>query len=168
VVALVFAVPSIEAVAVLGPEMTNNATWLAATIAFVVTAVVIAAVLLGLSRSGVVVDAAGLHAGGRTLAPDAVGWVRVLNAETARTVLGRDARADAYLSIKPWVHTAVQIEVTGTPGAVRPPYWVVATRRPNELADVLTALGLSSRGHAGLVGDGSARAGTVDDLSSTS
>lgn len=157
VVALGFAVPSVEAVAVLGPEMTNDPSWLAAIVALVVTVAVIAAALLALSRSDVVVDAAGLHAGGRVLEPRQIGRVRVCNRQDARALLGRDARADAYLSLKPWVHTAVQIETVGLHGAVRPPYWVVASRRPNELADSLVTLASAARGHVP----------TVENFSST-
>lgn len=153
VVALTFAIPSVEAVAVLGPEMTGKATWLAASIALVATILAVAAALLTLSRSDVVVDAGGLHAGARVLQPSAMGRVRVLNREAARALLGRDARADAYLSIKPWVHTAVQIEVVGPQGIVRPPYWVVASRRPNELADALATLGSVTRGHVPTIED---------------
>lgn len=161
-VALGFAIPSVEGVAVLGPEMTNDASWVAAAVALVVTVAVVAAALLALSRSDVVVDLAGLHAGDRVLEPEAIGRVRVLNRDAARALLGRDARADAYLSIKPWVHTAVQVEVIAQQSATQSPYWVVAARRPNELADALARLASASRGHAPLED-----LSTVEDLSTT-
>jgi len=68
----------------------------------------------------------------------AIGRVRALDPATMRDLLGRDARADAVLSIRPWVVTGVQVEVADP--ADRTPYWVVATRRPTELATALRTL----------------------------
>jgi hypothetical protein len=144
VVALVVALPSVEIVVVFAPEMTSHGSWLRALVAGVITVAVIAGVLLSLSRSDVDVDSGGLRADRDVLPPTAIGQVRVLDRPTARTVLGRDARADAHLSIRPWVHTAVQIEVRDP--ADRTPYWVVGSRRPNELAEALNMLRGSSAG----------------------
>lgn len=137
-VALVIAVPSIEAVVVLGPDMTGQGGWLLAVVCLAATVAVVASVLLALSRSDVEVRPDGLRAGRDVLAASAIGRVRVLDREAARTVLGPDARADAHLDIRPWVHTAVQIEVVDP--ADRTPYWVVGTRRPAELAAALGTL----------------------------
>lgn len=134
-VSLAVAVPSVEVVAVYAPEMTSTRSALIAVIALVVTVAVVAAGLLAASRSTVLVDRSGLHVDGTLLPVSSIGRVRVLDRESARLVLGRDARADAHLSIRPWLHTAVQIEVDDA--ADPTPYWVVATKRPEQLAQVL-------------------------------
>ena len=135
-VAVVVAVPSVEVVAVYAPDMESHGGWLLAVGVGVVTVAIIAALLIAISRSDVVVDGTGLRADREFLPSPAIGRVRALDRATMRDVLGRDARADAVLSIKPWVATGVQVEVADP--ADRTPYWVVATRRPIELA---TALG---------------------------
>lgn len=145
IVAVCVAVPSVEVVAVLGPHFANNATWGLAVLWFFVAVVAVAAILLALSTSDVEVESAGLRAGRDRLPASAIGRVRQLDRAGARRVLGRDARADARLSIRPWVHTAVQIEVVDP---ARPePYWVVGTRRPGELAAVLDTLRDGPIGH---------------------
>lgn len=143
-VALAFAAPSVEAVVVLGPELTGRGGWLLAFACFVVTAGVVAWLLLALSRSDVDVDRDGLRAGRDVLAAASIGRVRALDRTATRAVLGPDARADAQLNIRPWVHTAVQIEVVD--GTDTTPYWVVGTRRPAELATALEKLRLRHDG----------------------
>lgn len=137
-VAMVIAVPSIEIVTVFAPEMTSHGGWLLALGVGIVTIVLVAAFLISISRSDVGVDASGLRVDRQVLPATAIGRVRVLGQATMRDVLGRDARADAVLSIKPWLHTGVQIEVVDP--ADPTPYWVVATRRPAELAYLLGTL----------------------------
>jgi hypothetical protein len=76
----------------------------------------------------------------------AIGRVRQLDAAGARLLLGRDARADAHLSIRPWIHTAVQVEVVDPLDST--PYWIVGTRRPAELIGVLHTLRSAVSGDA--------------------
>ena len=137
-VAILLLVPSVEAVVVLGPDMTGSAGWVSAAVVLVVTVAVIAAAFVLLSRSSVEVGQAGLRAGRYALPATAIGRVRELDPVAAREVLGPSARADARLCLLPWIKTAVQVEVVGDDSAA--PYWVVATRRPAELAAALTRL----------------------------
>lgn len=137
-VTLLVAVPSVEVVAVYAPDAVSHRGWLTAAVAFVATLAVVAAVLLALSRSEIRADGQGLWVDGDSLPASAVGRVRVLEPEHARLVLGRDADVAARLSIKPWLHRAVQIEVADP--AATTPYWVVASRRPERLAAALQAI----------------------------
>ncbi len=137
-VSLVIALPSVEIVIVFAPDMASHGGWLLAVGVGVATIALVAAFLLSISRSDVVVDAAGLRVDRQLLPATAIGRVRVLGQTTMRDVLGRDARADAVLNIKPWLHAGVQIEVADP--ADPTPYWVVATRRPVELANLLSTL----------------------------
>ena len=128
------AVPSTEAVVVLGPEMSHHPTVLLAVTCLVVTLGVIAAFLLLLGRSDVRVDSTGLQAGPVKLAVGNIGRSRALDQAASRRLLGPGLRADARLSLRPWIKTAVQIEVRSDSAT---PYWVVATRRPGELVAAL-------------------------------
>jgi hypothetical protein len=58
-----------------------------------------------------------------------------LDAHAARLLAGRDAHAHAYLLIRPYLKRAVSVRVTDP--ADPAPYWLVSTRRPQELAAVL-------------------------------
>jgi hypothetical protein len=147
--AIVIVVPSIEAVVVLGPEMTTEASWLTGAITLLATLAVIAFVLVSLSAPGMhglAVTDEGLRAGKTLLPASAIGRVRQLDVATARVLLGRDARADAQLSIRPWIHTAVQIEVVDAFDST--PYWIVGTRRAAELVGVLHTLRSVASGDA--------------------
>ncbi len=156
VVAIGFVVPTAEAVVVLGPQTSVRAGWGAAIACLVVCVVLVAVALLGLSRSQVVLDADGLHADRQHLRAGSIGRVRVLDRDTARAVLGRQARADAVLSLRPWVRGVVQIEVVD-PGDPTP-YWVVGCRHPTELAAALEEL----RAVTAAQGVSGSRAGSVE------
>jgi hypothetical protein len=72
-----------------------------------------------------------------------LGAVAALDAEEARRVAGREADARAYLLLRPYLKRAVKVEITDP--ADPAPYWLVSSRRPDELASALTALIQSSR-----------------------
>jgi hypothetical protein len=135
VVGAAIAVPTTEAVVVMGPEMSNNPTAALAIGCLVVTLALEAVFLLLLGRSTVDVDESGLRAGKLALSASHIGRVRPLDAATAHRLLGPGLRADAELSLRPWIKTAVQIEVEDPNDTT--PYWVVATRRPSELVAAL-------------------------------
>jgi hypothetical protein len=128
------AVPSTEAVVVLGPEMSHHPTALLAVGCLVATVAVIAVILVLLGRSDVRVDSTGLRAGPAKLAAADIGRSRALDRAASRRLLGPGLRADARLSLRPWIKTAVQIEVRSDSAT---PYWVVATRRPGQLVAAL-------------------------------
>jgi Protein of unknown function (DUF3093) len=137
IVGTAIAVPTMEAVVVLGPEMSRRPTVFLAVSCFVGTVLVVAGCLVLLGRSDVDLGPDGLRAGRAMLPADHVGRSRTLDAAAARRLLGPGIRADAGLSLRPWIKTAIQIEVANDPST---PYWVVATRRPAELVAALDVM----------------------------
>lgn len=93
----------------------------------------------GLYRAGarVIVTGQELIAGPALIPLPAVGTVRPLDAERTRHLRGPGADPRAYLLVRGWVSTSVYVEVVDP--ADPTPYWLVATRRPDQLAAALTA-----------------------------
>lgn len=114
---------------------------LPATAAWVVTAVamaLLAAVLLGYGAVRVSIRDGVFRAGRATIAATHLGAVEALDPEAARRVSGIDADARAYLLLRPYLKRAVRVEITDP--ADPTPYWLVSTRRPDELAAALARL----------------------------
>jgi hypothetical protein len=66
------------------------------------------------------------------------------DAETTRRLVGVEADASAYLLLRPYLKRSVQVRVADPADPV--PYWLVSTRRPEELVAALaTAAGLPER-----------------------
>lgn len=115
-------------------------------VAWVVTAIALA--LLGgglwsygnarLTVAGDTFRAGRAHIHGRHL-----GAATALDADEARWTAGPGADARAYLILRPYLKRAVRVEITDP--ADPAPYWLVATRRPEELAQALAALRESVR-----------------------
>ena len=61
-----------------------------------------------------------------------VGAVTPLDADPARRARGPEADANAFLVLRPWVATAVRVEITDP--ADPTPYWLVSTREPQRFA----------------------------------
>ncbi|NUR30145.1 MAG: DUF3093 domain-containing protein, partial [Catenulispora sp.] len=66
-----------------------------------------------------------------------ISQVVALDAAGTKSLLGPDAHPYAFVVLRPWVGTAVQV-VLNDP-ADPTPYWLVSTRRPLELAASLRA-----------------------------
>lgn len=102
--------------------------WVAAAVAALVTGG-------GLARYGgvrITTDDTGLHAGRAVLPWRHVGAVQVLGPEQTRRLVGVDADARAHLLLRTYCRGAV--EVTVDDDRDPSPYWVVSTRRADELA----------------------------------
>jgi hypothetical protein len=106
---------------------------LAVTVAvFAAVIAVTAALLLNWGRVIIEVGDGELRVGKDRLPLADAGQVRPLGEAQARALRGPRADPRAYVLIRPYLRLAVYVEVT-TPGASIP-YWLVATRRPAELA----------------------------------
>jgi len=60
-----------------------------------------------------------------------------LDARTLRRVIGREGDPRAFVAIRPWIGPGVQLELDDPDDAT--PYWVISTRRPAEVAQLLRA-----------------------------
>jgi hypothetical protein len=90
------------------------------------------AFLVNWGRATIQVADGELRVGDDVLPLSEVGEVRALDEAQARALRGPRADPRAYTLIRPYLRYAVYVEVTGHAAAW--PYWLLATRRPTELA----------------------------------
>ncbi len=74
---------------------------------------------------------------GAVLPLDVVSGVVGLDAVTLRRVVGREGDPAAFVSIRPWIGPGVQLWLDDPDDPT--PYWVVSTRHPQRLVEVLRA-----------------------------
>ncbi|MBW9208719.1 DUF3093 domain-containing protein [Mumia sp. zg.B21] len=99
-----------------------------------------AAVAAGLVQYGrAVVEVSNVHlrAGAARLPLVYCGEVTALDAAQTRALHGPQADARAFFLLRPYIATAVQVQVTDSRDPT--PYWLIGTRHPHELADALSA-----------------------------
>ena len=116
---------------------------LPAAIAWTATGVLtaaVAALFIGYGSARVRVDGGVLQAGRAKIPVVFLADPIPLDREATRLLAGRDANARAYLLLRPYLKRSVRVEVTDP--ADPAPYWLISTRRPEELAGALSAAGL--------------------------
>ena len=114
---------------------------LPAAAAWLVTAVALALLVFPLWSYGsprITVSGSTFTAGRARIGAEHLGVVETLDAEETRRVAGVEADARAYLLLRPYLKRAVKVEITDP--ADPAPYWLVSTRRPEELVSALSAL----------------------------
>lgn len=111
----------------LGPET--------AVLAALVTCAIVGWVFVRASLAIRVDDDGVLQVGRARLEPRWRGAVRVLDADATRERLGVHADARAWLAVRGYVDSAVEVEVADP--ADPHPYWLVSTRRPRRLCAAL-------------------------------
>jgi len=103
------------------------------------------AVLLLVRGAALVQVADGTLLAGRARLPlSVVADVQALDETAARMLRGPGADARAYLLLRPWVSTAVRVDLADP--ADPTPYWYVSTRRPTELAAAVASARLDGAG----------------------
>lgn len=116
-------------------------TWVALAVTGVLTVLaVLVLVVYGAAR--VVVDGESFRAGRARIPAHLLGTPVALDARASRLLAGMDADARAYLLLRPYVKTSVQVPV-GDPEDPTP-YWMVSTRHPDRLAKALVRAGAGS------------------------
>ena len=122
-------------IAILGAELWAGFGVVAAIVVYAVLFGAYGALLLRWGSARIEVTADRVTADGRSLPRDAIGEVMPLDERQTRVVRGERADPAAYMLIRPYLRCAVFVEVPG-PGDTAP-YWLIATRRPAELAAAL-------------------------------
>ncbi len=132
-----FSPPSWWLVGMLSALTFGGVVWtgfdLAITVAiFAVLILITGAFLVNWGRATIEVTDGELRVGDDALPLAEVGEVRALDEGQARALRGPRADPRAYSLIRPYLRYAVYVEVTEPSAAW--PYWLLATRRPAELA----------------------------------
>ncbi len=122
-------------IAMLGAELWAGFGALAALVTYVALAAVCGAFLVHWGSARVRVTDTELLAAGRILALSATGEVMALDERQTRAIRGPRADPAAHMVIRPYLKRAVYIEVTDPVSTA--PYWLIATRSPEELAAAL-------------------------------
>lgn len=117
-------------VAVGGAELVAGLRWQLVVAIYLIITAGAAAALTAMGRARVQVDAAGIHAGGRTLPLRDVVSAQALDAAQTRAQLGPAADPSAHVVTRGWIRTAVLVR---TAPDVAAPYWLLSSRRPGEL-----------------------------------
>jgi DUF3093 family protein len=100
--------------------------------------------------SGVIEVAGGeLRAAGAVLPLARVAAVQALDEKQAAAMRGPQADPAAHTLIRPWLKSAVYLEIADPAGPV--PYWLIGTRRPAELAGVIERGCTGSREMRGMI-----------------
>jgi hypothetical protein len=119
-------------VVLLGSEVWAGLGGLVPLLTYVVLALIVAAFLVNWSLAVIRVTDGALRAGGATLPLEHVGEVVALDPGQAAALRGPRADPAAHLLLRPYLKRAVYVAVTDP--ASDAPYWLLATRRPEELA----------------------------------
>ncbi|KHL17248.1 Protein of unknown function (DUF3093) [Mumia flava] len=110
--------------------------WFAAGAALAV-AVAVAIALVHYGRAAVEVTNLHLRAGSARVPLAYCGRVEALDAAQTRALHGPQADARAFFFLRPYLSTAVRVEITDPHDPT--PYWLVGTRHAADLADAITA-----------------------------
>ena len=97
-----------------------------------VAAMLVAAAIFISASILISVDAHELRVGRARIEHVYIADCRALDAEATRRLAGVDADARAHLVLRPYVKTAVAITLNDNDDPV--PYWLVSTRRPQQLS----------------------------------
>ncbi len=108
-----------------------SAAWLVTGLAMAL----LAGLLIAYGSARIEVGDGVLRAGRARIELHHLGEATPLDADAARRLAGRDADARAYLLLRPYLKRGVRVAIEDP--ADPAPYWLLSTRRPTELAEVL-------------------------------
>jgi hypothetical protein len=117
--------------------------WALATAA--VAAALLVAVLVGWAAIRIELDGSVLRVGRAQIELRYLSGALALDADRARARSGVHADARAYLVLRPYVPTAVEVTLDDADDPV--PYWLISTRRPRALAAAITEGCVQVAGH---------------------
>ncbi len=102
-----------------------------------VCVLLLVALLAGYGAARVSLEDGILRAGRARVAAQHLGSAVPLDADQTRLLAGRDADARAFLLLRPYLKRAVRVELLDPRDPT--PYWLLSTRRPDELAAAVSA-----------------------------
>ena len=129
-------------VAIGGAEVFAGFDWHVVVLIYAVLGIPTAAILLATGHLTVIVDEDGLHARGDTLASASIVQMQRLDHAQTRRQLGPAGDRTAHLVARSYVPESVAIRTPEDSGV---PYWLVSTRRPDELMAALAQV--QQQGH---------------------
>lgn len=135
-------VVAVVGVAIGGAEVFAGFDWHVVVLIYAVLGLPTAAILLATGHLTVVVDDGGLHARGDTLPPASIVAMQRLDHAQTRRQLGPAGDRGAHLVARSYIAESVAIR---TPEDTGSPYWLVSTRRPDELMAALAQV--QQQGH---------------------
>jgi hypothetical protein len=128
---------AVPVVAILGAELFAGFSGLVAALVYAFFIIVVGGFLLAWGATRVEVTGTVLRAGGDVLPLSAIGEVQPLDEQQAALLRGPKGDPAAHLLLRPYLKKAVYVGLADPAEGV--PYWLIATRRPAELAAALTA-----------------------------
>ena len=126
---------AVPVIAILGGEVYAGFGGFIPALIYAVFVVAVAGFLLAWGAASVEVTDGALRAGGATLPLSQIGDVVALDEKQAALLRGPRADPAAHLMLRPYLKRAVYIALADPGSAV--PYWLVATRHPEELATAI-------------------------------
>jgi len=93
------------------------------------------AVVWWLGRSKLIITSTELSIRGAHISRHYISAAVAMDARTLRRVIGREGDPQAFVSIRPWIGPGVQLQLDDPDDPT--PYWVVSSRHPNKVADLL-------------------------------
>jgi len=126
---------AVPVIAILGGEVYAGFGGFIPALIYAVFVVAVAGFLLAWGAASVEVADGALRAGGATLPLSQIGDVVALDEKQAALLRGPRADPAAHLMLRPYLKRAVYIALADPGSAV--PYWLVATRHPEELATAI-------------------------------
>jgi hypothetical protein len=127
---------SVPVIALLGAELFAGFGVVVAIVVYAVFVVLVGGFLLAWGAARIEVTPAELRAGGDSLPLPGISEVLVLDEKQAAALRGPRADPAAHLVLRPYLKKAVCLRLADPSAGV--PYWLVATRRPAELAEAIT------------------------------
>ena len=106
-----------------------------AVVPYVLLPLLAVGALLRTSRGRVRVDQGVLRVPGGRIALAELGGVRALDREATRLARGPLAQPRAFVATRSWLAASVQVQVEDPDDDT--PYWLIGTRHPDRLAEVL-------------------------------
>jgi hypothetical protein len=141
---------ALTGVVILGTGFMAGFSWQLSGVVYALLGGGCAAVLLVWSQGSIEVRDGALRVGAATLPLTAAGEVTALDEAQTRAMRGPRADPAAFLLARPFLPRAVYVEVIDrTQGR---PYWLVGTRRPDELAAAIEAWRRAARAGGAPVG----------------